>query len=483
MTKTPKVRFAPSPTGELHLGGARTALFNYLFAKKHGGQFYLRIEDTDEMRSSSKYVEQICDSLRWMGLNWDGPIVYQSRRKEAYGERVNELISAGKAYHCFCTKEQLSAERQKAVEAGETYWYAGACRNLSRDEVKRKMNADEPFCVRIAVPAGQTSFSDRVYGEIEVDNKEIDDFIIQRTDGTPIYNFTVVVDDSDMEITHVIRGEDHLTNTPKQLIIYEALNGQIPQFAHVPMILGSDGKRLSKRHGAKGVQEYQTMGYLTEALLNYLALLGWSPGDEREIFTAEELMKEFSVARIVKKPAVFDEQKLTWVSGQHMMGNSPQTLLERIHALNPDWRKEVEKERLLKIVDIQKGRVKTLVEIMERSIFFFDDPELYDRKASKQWWKYRTVNELLQVYVDQLKTLEEWNESELEEALRGVADEKELSPGKLIHPTRLALTGAPHGPSLFLLMEMIGKETCLRRLAAALERLPLKDEEVGGSSL
>ncbi|MDP6836283.1 MAG: glutamate--tRNA ligase [Candidatus Marinimicrobia bacterium] len=482
MKKTPKVRFAPSPTGQLHLGGARTALFNYLFARKHSGQFYLRIEDTDEQRSKQEFVDQICASLRWMGLEWDGPIVYQSGRKEVYQERALKLLSNGMAYHCFCTKEQLSAERQEAVEAGETYKYSGVCRDLSQDEVKAKMNAAEPFCVRVAVPEGKTNFSDRVYGEIEVDNREIDDFIIQRTNGTPTYNFTVVVDDSDMEVTHVIRGEDHLTNTPKQLIIYQALDRQAPQFAHVPMILGPDGRRLSKRHDAKGVHEYQFLGYLAEALANYLALLGWSHGDEREIFTVEELVKEFSVARIVKKAAVFDEQKLTWVSGQHMMGNIPETLLERIHTLNPDWRTEVAKETLLNIVDIQKGRVKTLVEIMENSDFFFDDPERYDRKTSNKRWKDRTVNELVEFYVTQLESLQEWNESTLEEVLKTVTDEKGLSPGKLIHPARLALTGVPHGPSLFLLMEMIGKETCLRRLAAALERLPSANGDFEESS-
>lgn len=431
------------------------------------------------MRSRTEYVTQICDSLRWMGLEWDGPIVYQSGRKEAYGKKVSKLLSEATAYRCFCVKEQLSAEREKAVKAGETYQYSRSCRKLGQDEVKAKMNAAEPFCVRIAVPGGKTSFSDRVYGEIEVDNREIDDFIIQRTDGTPTYNFTVVVDDSYMEITHVIRGEDHLTNTPKQLIIYDALNSQVPQFAHLPMILGPDGKRLSKRHGARGVQEYRTMGYLPEALLNYLALLGWSPGDEREIFTVEQLVKEFSVSRIVKKAAVFDEQKLTWVSGQHMMESSSRTILDRMHLLDADWRTDVSDERLLKIVDVQKGRVKTVAEIMENSDYFFDDPNNYDRKSANKRWKDGRVNELVKVYTDRLRSLEEWCESALEEVLRGVVGEKELSPGKLIHPTRLALTGVPHGPSLFLLMEMLGRETCLRRLAAALERFPL---EVEGSS-
>ena len=239
MKRTPKVRFAPSPTGQLHLGGARTALFNYLFARKHSGQFYLRIEDTDEQALQAGILLTRY-ALRCGGWVWNGTVLlyYQSGRKEVYQERALKLLSNGMAYHCFCTKEQLSAERQEAVEAGETYKYSGVCRDLSQDEVKAKMNAAEPFCVRIAVPEGKTNFSDRVYGEIEVDNREIDDFIIQRTNGTPTYNFTVVVDDSDMEVTHVIRGEDHLTNTPKQLIIYQALDRQAPQFAHVPMILG-----------------------------------------------------------------------------------------------------------------------------------------------------------------------------------------------------------------------------------------------------
>lgn len=479
MSQTPRVRFAPSPTGELHLGGARTALFNYLFAKQNSGKFYLRIEDTDEIRSKDEYVDQICNSLRWLGLHWDGPLLYQSRRKDKYREVIKHLLSEKKAYRCFCTKEDLAAARIKAEEEGGFYGYSGKCLKLSDLDIKRKLNAVEPYCVRLQVPdEGKTCFDDAVYGRIEVENQEIDDFIIQRTDGSATYNFTVVIDDSDMEITQVIRGEDHLTNTSKQLQVYKALNKRIPAFAHLPMILGPDGKRLSKRHGAIGVQYYREWGYPAESLVNFLALLGWNPGDERELFTLHDLIHEFSLNRVVKKPAVFDEHKFKWMSGQHMMKIPAKYLLERIYELDPEWKQEVVPDYLLAIIEVQKKRMKTLNEIMNLSDYFFTDPENYDQKAVSKRWKDKDVNILLEKFLQKLKGMEEWSAGQLEKSLRDLAEDEGISPGKLIHPTRLALTGVPHGPSLFILMEMLGEESCFRRLRTALDKLPLSKREI-----
>jgi glutamyl-tRNA synthetase len=478
MNKTIRVRFAPSPTGELHLGGARTALFNYLFAKQNGGKFCLRIEDTDKARSKDKYVDQICDSLRWMGLHWDGPLMFQSRRKEEYRTAVKQLLNEERAYRCFCSTEELAEERTNAEKEGSFYGYSGKCSQLSDSEIKGKLNSAEPFCIRLKVSnSDNTSFVDEVYGTIEVDNKEIDDFIIQRTDGSATYNFVVVIDDSDMDITHVIRGEDHLTNTLKQIAVYEALSRNIPKFVHLPMILSSEGKRLSKRHGAVGVQTYREKGYLPEALVNFLSLLGWNPGDEQEIFSLEELVQEFSLSRIVKKAAVFDDQKFEWMSGQHLMKTSANDLLERIRKLDPEWKSNTIPDYLLAIVEVQQQRVKTIVDIMTQSDYFIEDPKNYDQKTSGKRWKDESVNTLMEKFLISLKSVEEWSEEAIEKSLRNLAESEELSPGKIIHPTRLALTGVPVGPSLYLLMEMLGEEICFRRIQAALNRLPLFEGE------
>ncbi len=478
MNNTIRVRFAPSPTGELHLGGARTALFNYLFAKQNGGKFYLRIEDTDEARSREEYVDQICDSLRWMGLHWDGPLLFQSRRKEEYRAAVKQLMNEEKAYRCFCSTEELAEERTNAEKEGSFYGYSGKCSQLTDSEIKGKLNAAEPFCIRLKViKSGNTSFLDEVYGAIEVENKEIDDFIIQRTDGSATYNFVVVIDDSDMDITHVIRGEDHLTNTLKQIAVYEVLDRNIPKFVHLPMILGTDGKRLSKRHGAVGVQTYREKGYLPQALVNFLALLGWNPGDEREIFSLEDLVQEFSLSRIVKKAAVFDDQKFEWMSGQHVMKTPANELLERIRKLDPEWKKSIIPDYLLAIVEVQQQRMKTIVDIMTQSDYFFDDPENYDQKTSLKRWRDESVNTLMEKFLNSLGSVEEWSEETIEKFLRNLAESEDLNPGKIIHPTRLALTGVPFGPSLFLLMEMLGEEICFRRIRTALNRLPLSEGE------
>ncbi len=472
MDKTPViVRFAPSPTGELHLGGARTALFNWLFAKQNGGKFYLRIEDTDQERSQEKYTEQICESLKWLGLHWDGPLIYQSERTDIYREFIKFLVLKDKAYRCFCSKESLEKARNKGHFA-----YAGSCRKLTKDDIKDRLNRGEDFTIRLKIPEGKTEYTDSIYGSIIVDHKDLDDFIIARTDGTPTYNLVVVVDDHSMGITHVIRGEDHMANTPKQLVIYKALEYTAPVFAHLPLILGQDKKRLSKRHGAPGVQNFRDEGYLPESLINYLALLGWNPGTEEEIFTTDELIQKFKLENIQKKGAVWDEKKLHWLSGQHLKEMPTDFLLDGIRTLNPEWGKGKEISFLISIIELMKIRIKSLKDLQDHSTYFFSSPKVYDEKTARKRWKDHSINEGITRYMNRLEGALDWREEFIENELRMVAEECGFSPGKLIHPVRLALSGIPHGPSLFAIMDLLGKETCLNRLKKALMTFPLKSE-------
>ena len=462
-----KVRFAPSPTGELHIGGARTALFNWLFAKKNKGQFYLRIEDTDPERSQEKYTEQILESLSWLGLHWDKPLLYQSQRLDVYKERVKDLTTSGHVYQCFCSKDDLQTARNEGH-----YQYPGTCRNLSEADIKQKLNQGIGFTLRLRIPEGETRYKDQIYGDISVDHKELDDFIIVRSDGSPTYNFVVVIDDHDMGITHVIRGEDHVSNTPKQIQIYKALGYDEPIFAHLPMILGPDKKRLSKRHGAPGVQKFKNDGYFSGSLLNYLALLGWNPGTEEEIFSINELADAFDLSQVQKKGAVWDEKKLHWLSGQYVMATSTDDLLNAIRDNEPDWGKGSEISLLISIVELLKVRAKSLIEFVNQSEYFFNDPVAYDEKGLKKAWKDGSVNTLISNFVESLMTLPAWRKEELESTFRAYVSEKELGLGKIIMPVRLAVCGTLNGPSIFDIMELVGKETCIRRLGTALERLP-----------
>jgi len=470
--KNIRVRFAPSPTGQLHLGGARTALFNWLYARKHGGEFLLRIEDTDKVRSKQEYTYQICDSLEWLGLDWDKKIVYQSNRTRLYKEAITKLLETEKAYPCFCSKEKIAEERKQAESSGGAYYYSGTCRNLSQEIIKKRIENGDSYSVRIRVPKGYTEFDDQIYGKIKINNKEIDDFIIARTDGSPVYNLVVAIDDNDMNITHIIRGEDHISNTPKQIMIYEALNLPIPQFAHLPMILGPDKKRLSKRHGATGVQEYRNIGYLPETMINYLALLGWNPGTEQEIFSPDDLIKQFSIDRIQKKSAVFDEKKLQWMSGQHIYQKSAHELLTGIRDNDYDWRKSEDENYVCKVIGLMKERVKSLRDMQEMTNYFFDDPAKYDEKAVRKKWKDDSVNELIEKFNYSLENINNWKIENIEAALRHIAEKEDVSAGKIIHPTRLAISGTSSGPSLFEMMELLGKDTCLRRLKNAIAILP-----------
>ena len=477
MNKSPCVRFAPSPTGKLHLGGARTALFNWLYAKNNGGNFFLRIEDTDRERSKQEYTDQILNSLEWLGLEWSEPLIYQSKRNLIYKEEVQKLLDNGRAYRCFLTKEELQVAREKAKKEGGEFRVPKTYRDLSLDDQKGLINSGQSFTIRLKIPSkGSTFFEDKIYGKINVNNNEIDDFIIVRSDGSPTYNFTVVVDDNNMCINYVIRGEDHISNTPKQILIYSALNYPVPDFAHLPMILGSDKKRLSKRHGAAAVEDFREQGYSVDALLNYIAMLGWNSDSEDELFSLEDLISKFDINKIQKKGAVYDEKKLHWVAGQHMIRKSEKNLLNEIREDDPNWQKHSKDTYIFSVLKLMKIRAKTLNELKEVCAYFFSDPKDFDENAIIKRWKDKSVNKLINNFITRLEKLSNWSQKDLDESLRDTAQEMAVSAAKLIHPVRLAVSGQSHGPGLFELIELLGKMTTLRRLRKALDIFPLKDD-------
>ena len=464
----PIVRFAPSPTGQLHIGGVRTALFNYLFALKYNGTFLLRIEDTDIARSKDIYAEQIIESLRWLGFKYQGKPTRQSSRSERYQEVIEYLLKTGSAYRCFATVEELEKLRKKK----DNYLYPRIWRNRSEQEIDSKLKNKEDYVIRIKIPLnGSIHFKDIVYGEISTDCSELDDFIIARSDGTPTYNFTVVVDDYDMKVSHVIRGEDHISNTPKQILIYDALKWAKPEFAHLPMILGFDGNRLSKRHGAAGIETYKNLGYLPHTLINYLALLGWNPGTEDEVFNFQFLMDNFSLEKINKKAAVFDNKKLVWLSGQHIMKSKSEDLLNSIKLLKPDWASGASSDDYLcSIISQLKGRSKTLVDIINQSEIYFNDPLDYDQKAVVKCWT-KDTSELLKSFSEKVLGNLEWKDESIQRCLNDFSETKRVSKSKLIQPLRVSICGALSGPSMVDLMLVLGKETCIRRIKNAIKIL------------
>ena len=461
-----KVRFAPSPTGELHLGGARTALFNWLYAKKHQGSFFLRIEDTDKERSKDIFTNQILDSLKWLGLDWDEPLVYQSGRMDRYKYYLNKLLDENKAYRCFCSKSDVENYKKDSYAL-----YPGTCRNLTSEEVKSKLNQGISFTIRIKLEEGITAFDDLVYGTINTNNKELDDFIIARSDGSPTYNFTVVVDDFEMEISHVIRGDDHLSNTPKQLILYESLELNPPIFAHLPMILGPDKKRLSKRHGAPGVQSFADQGYFPDSILNYLALLGWNPKSEKEVMLTDELINGFSFQQVQKKGAVWDDKKLHWLSGQHVQNKTSQLLLEEIRLLESDWGKNADISQLINIIDALKPRAKSLQEFILKSKYFFISPDSFDESEMLKAWPNELTTEIVGEIEKVLISVESWYTEILEKQIKSFATKNSYGVGKVIMPLRLAVFGSLDGPSVFDIMSILGKSETLNRIHSAISRM------------
>ncbi len=471
-------RFAPSPTGFLHVGGARTALFNYLFARKHGGLFRLRIEDTDRQRSSEEMTRRIFDGLHWLGLEWDGEVVFQGANAPLHREAAWQLVEAGKAYRCFCSREELEAKRRQAEREKRAYGYDGTCRHLSPEQVEKNLAEGKPFAIRFKVPEGETTWQDAVHGEIRVDHRELDDFIILRSDGSPIYQLAVVVDDHRMGVTHIIRGDDHISNTPKQILLYRALEWEVPRFAHVPLILGPDKKRLSKRHGATSVEEYREMGILPEALFNYLALLGWSPGDDRELMSREEIRESFSLKGISAKSAIFDEQKLRWMNGEYISRKTGQELFEELIRrwtaagfISPED-VPVRRLYLLRVIELLKSRVKVLNEYVTYGRYYFQDPDEFDPKGVRKYLKDEQVWDWLQEVSARLEKSKRFAADDIERTVRLVAEEYGVAAAKLIHPIRLALTGLTVSPGIFEVMEVLGKETVLRRLNIFITRKP-----------
>ena len=456
----PIVRFAPSPTGQLHIGGVRTALFNYAFAKKFNGSFLLRIEDTDKERSKEKYTEQILESLKWLRFEYDDEPLRQSSRSDRYKEVINHLLETGNAYRCFASNEEL----QKIREKSGSYLYPRIWRDRPKEEVDAKILTKDEYTIRMRIPKeGNITFEDLVYGDISTNFSELDDFIIARSDGSPTYNLTVVVDDNDMSISHVIRGEDHISNTPKQILIYRALGWTLPKFGHLPMILGTDGKRLSKRHGAKGTKEYKELGYLPEALINYLALLGWNPGNEDEIFDFNYLSKNFSLDRVNKKSAVFDTAKLDWVSSQNILNISTAKLVDVINKFDPTWSgDDYSFDYSVKVIDLIKDRIKTLSDVKEHAFYFFNDPKEYDEKVMKKCWEKNT-NKILNNFLEDISSLDSWTNAKIDQLIDRFVVANNIGKGKLMQPLRIALTGALKGPSISDLMILLGKETCLLR--------------------
>ncbi len=470
-SSTVRVRFAPSPTGYLHIGGARTALFNFLFARKTGGQFLLRIEDTDLVRSSPEMTGNILDSLRWLGLSWEGEPVRQSERRLQHEAVCRDLLHRGLAYPCFCDPEELKKKKENAPQNGADYRYDRTCFGVPSGEAEKRMREGTPYAVRFKVPDGKTVFRDRVRGEVSFDNAGIDDFVLLRSDGSPVYQVAVVADDHAMGITCVIRGDDHLSNTPKQVLLYRALGWPEPEFAHVPMILGPDKKRLSKRHGATSVEEYRRQGILPEALRNFLALLGWSPGGDREILSLDEMIEAFSLSNVSGKSAVFDETKLAWMNQQYLQNLSEEALVERVLPFLPAGTVDPESEngrRLLSgLVRMMRPRVQKLSEYFGQGRYFFIDPADYDSEAVRKHWADPSVAGILDALAADLSTVAEWNAAEIEKSVRKLADQLKIKAGQVIHPVRLALTGSGASPGLFELMEALGSETVLRRLEQA----------------
>jgi len=458
------VRFAPSPTGNLHIGGARTALFNYLFAKHNGGRFLLRIEDTDRERSRDEYTAQILDSLAWMGLTHDGDPVFQSDRTALYLNAVQDLLASGAAYRCFCSREDLLKQR----EAGDNWKYDGRCRHLKQQEIKDRLEEDRPFVVRLFIPEGRIAFEDRVRGHVEIAGSELEDLVLLRSDGSPTYQLTVVVDDHDMAVTDVIRGEDHLTNTFKQIVIYQAMQWPTPMFAHIPLILGPDRKRLSKRHGATAVDEYRSMGFLPEALVNFIALLGWNPGDDRELFALADLIQAFSLDRVSPSGGVFDIRKAEWFNSQYIAALPVNDLADRLADRFPELASAVSGNDPWKaLVKLLQPRLRFLGDFPDQAEPFLEAPFRYDEKGVQKHFRHRESPEILEELIRLLQSVMPFNEIELEQALRQRAEEREWKAAALIHPLRLALTGRTSSPGIFETAVWLGRDECVRRVEQA----------------
>lgn len=462
---TIRTRFAPSPTGFLHVGGVRTALFSWLYARRHQGEFILRIEDTDRERSTQESVQAIIEGMEWLGLNYDHGPFYQTQRYPRYLEIVQQLLQENKAYRCYCSKERLESLREEQLASKEKPRYDGQCRD------QNLAHRDEPYVVRFKNPqTGLVSFVDEVYGAIEVSNTELDDLILLRSDGNPTYNFAVVVDDWDMEITHVIRGDDHINNTPRQINLFKALNAPVPIFAHLPMILGEDGKRLSKRHGAVSVLQFKELGFLPHALLNYLVRLGWSAGDQ-EIFSLAEMIACFDLKNVSRGVSSFNYDKLYWLNQHYLKAYPPaQVALALSWQFTQQGIDVTQGPALVDLVAVQAERCKTLVEISEKSRYFYQDNLEYDEEAIKKHLR-PVVLEPLTILFNRLQQVQHWQAAILQQVIDEVAAQFNINMGKIAQPLRVAVTGSNMSPAIDVTLALIGKTRVLNRLAEALKRI------------
>ncbi|WP_434579027.1 glutamate--tRNA ligase [Thermoanaerobacterium thermosaccharolyticum] len=468
-----RVRFAPSPTGNLHIGGARTALFNWLFARHNNGKMILRVDDTDLERSTGDSMKAIIDGLKWLGIDWDEGPIYQSKRLDLYKNYADKLVKEDKAYYCFCTKEELDEMRKEAQKTGKPPMYSGKCRNLPADEVKKYMDEGKKYVVRLKVPKeGKTTVHDIIRGDVEFDNSTFDDFIIMKSDNMPTYNFATVIDDYDLKISHIIRGEEHLSNTPKQILIYNALGFEKPSFAHVSMILAPDRSKLSKRHGATSVQEFRDLGYLPEAIINYITLLGWIPSDGEEVFSTEKSISEFTLDRVSKNPAIYDTKKLTWLNGIYIRDCDIDRLTKEVIPFlinkgligdNYDY------DYIKKVVSAVREREKTLNEIAEAMSYYFNDEFDYDEKGVKKYFEKDGVDNILKEAIEVLDKVDDFNLVETEKAYRDLIEKLDIKSGDLFHPTRLAISGRTFGPGLFDIMELLGKKKTIERIKKAIK--------------
>jgi nondiscriminating glutamyl-tRNA synthetase len=464
-----KVRMAPSPTGFLHVGSAHTALYNWLFARRNKGKFILRVEDTDTARSSEEMVQVILDGLKWLGIDWDEGPYYQSKRFDIYRKYVQQLLDKGMAYYCYCNPADLEREKKAAYKRKEDWRYDRRCLHLTEKEREEKERNKLPKVVRFLVPDGPVTYHDAIHKQITREAKDIDDLVIMRSNGVPTYNLACVVDDHEMGITHVIRAVDHITNTPKQILLFRALGFPVPEYAHLPLILGKDKSKLSKRHGAVSLMEYEKLGYLPEAMFNYLALLGWSPGDDREIMNTKDIIESFDIERINPSNAVFDEQKLEWVNGQYIYSMDDERLLERLrpfmieYGLLNERDFSLKKDWLVGVCRLIKLRLKKLVDINDVGRYFFVEDFEYEEEGLKKHLNKETID-IINGFLSNLEVTEEYKTESIEASVRDYAEANHLKARQIIHPLRFFITGKQGGPGLFETMELIGKERCISRL-------------------
>jgi nondiscriminating glutamyl-tRNA synthetase len=488
-----RVRFAPSPTGYLHIGGARTALFNWLYARHHGGTFILRIEDTDEVRSTADSVNGILESMRWLGLDWDeGPVFesgatsvlpekslgnkgpyFQMERLKFYQDACNQLLANGMAYPCYCTPEEVEKMRQMAMLAKRPPKYDGTCRRLDEAGRKEKEAEGRSKSIRFKTPTeGTTDFVDQVRGPMHFENALLEDFVLLKTSGVPTYNFACVVDDHAMEISHVIRGDDHLSNTPRQILVYKALGWKPPEFGHLAMILGSDGSRLSKRHGATSVMEYKEAGYLPGALLNYLALLGWGTEDSQQLFTQQEMIEKFSLERCSKSPAAFDPNKLLWMNGEYVRKMPVSRLAELAREFFPAaGLDKIDGKAFEAAIALEHEKVKLLADVPKLIDFLIFDEYEYRQEAVDKVLKAPGATEILEDMAKRLDALNPFNVAGIEAAARACAKDRNVKAGAVFHPLRVAVSGRTEGPSLFHMIEYLGKIRCQQRIQKTLKLL------------